>query len=171
MLDDVACPDPAIIVEYARSTLAAEDVSGVETHLSRCPRCLQAFVEHPRPALSPSIPGCHIVKEIGRGRFGVVYKAWWLKDVPRLVALKVLSYAGWMERSRFERESAVLKRIDSPWIVKCFDSGEVGDALYFIMDLVDGVHLDKYLASADGSLNEKLIVFQRSQSEAISEQP
>ena len=90
----------------------------------------------------------------------MVYKAWWLRGKPRIVALKVLTSAGGMEKSRFDREIAVLRRIDSPWIVKCLDSGTIGEATYFIMDFVEGVHLDEYLRSCGGDLEGKLAVFQ-----------
>jgi CHASE2 domain-containing sensor protein len=161
MLENAACPDPAKLTDYARNTLAPQDVRLLDEHLARCQCCLTRFAELPRPALGPQVPGCRVIKEIGRGRFGVVYKAWRLTENPRLVALKVLSYAGEMERNRFEREIAVLKKINSPWIVKCLESGAAGDTLYFIMDFVEGIQLDEYLASSGGSLSERLAVFQR----------
>ncbi|MCH8147721.1 MAG: protein kinase [Planctomycetes bacterium] len=102
-----------------------------------------------------------MVSEIGRGRFGVVYKAWWVKDAPRIVALKILSGASAMEINRFDREIAVLRKIDSPHIVKCLDAGVTGESHYFVMDYVLGTHLDEYLNDRTESLSEKLAVFER----------
>lgn len=155
------CPDAGRVAAYAREGVAREDATALDKHFTNCRTCLDRFFELGRRSLAPNIPGCRIVSEIGRGRFGVVYKAWWLKDTPRLVALKVLACPGDMEKNRFEREIAVLKKVDSPWIVQCLDSGMVGDALYFVMDYVEGTHLDKYLGSSTRILTEKLAVFQR----------
>jgi len=102
-----------------------------------------------------------VVCEIGRGRFGVVYKAWWMKDTPRLVALKILTVAGDMEVHRFDREISVLQRIESPHIVKCLHAGESAGSHYFVMDYVRGTHLDEFLRTRTTGLPEKLRVFQR----------
>lgn len=155
------CPDRSRITAYSRTELSADEAASVEKHLSVCPACLREFATLGHRALAPEVPGCQIVKEIGRGRFGVVYKAWRLNEPPRIVALKVLSCPGEMEKSRFDREIAVLKRLDSPSIVKCLDSGETGDAVYFVMDYVEGVHLDAYTESSSDDLNSKLRVFER----------
>lgn len=165
------CPDPVKLAEYARNNLGREDTPALDEHLAACRACLDRFLELGKRSLVPDIPGCHVVKEIGRGRFGAVYKAWWLKDKPRTVALKILTCPGEMEKSRFDREIAVLTKLDSPWIVKCLDSGVAawplqsrfagGDALYYVMDLVEGVHLDEYLEASTHDLKGKLTVFQR----------
>ncbi len=155
------CPDPARLAEHAQDALPPADATVFDRHLAECRRCLHHFLELGKRSLAPEIPHCYIRKEIGRGASGVVYKAWWLKGEPRIVALKVVSCAGDMEKDRFDREIAVLQRIDSPGIVKCLDSGASGDARYYVMDFVEGVHLDKYLASCHGGLSEKLAVFER----------
>ncbi|MBU0717240.1 MAG: protein kinase [Planctomycetes bacterium] len=155
------CPDQAKLDQHARDDLTPAEGTTLDCHLRECRPCLDQYVKISKPAFTPEIPDCHVVKEIGRGRFGVVYKAWWLKDQPRIVALKVLSLGGEMERTRFNREISVLKKIDSPGIVKCLDSGLAGDACYYIMDHVQGVHLDEYMSVAGRSLNDKLAVFER----------
>ncbi len=161
MLRTPTCPDPTRLADHAQSNLGRQDAVALDEHLTGCRSCLDRFFELGRQSLTPTIPGCHVVKEIGRGRFGIVYKAWWLTDQPRTVALKVLTCPSEMETSRFNREIAVLTKLDSPWIVKCLDSGMTGDGLYYIMDFVDGVHLDEYLNTATEGLEEKLVIFQR----------
>jgi CHASE2 domain-containing sensor protein len=155
------CISSAKLAEYAHAELASEEVATLEAHLAECPSCFGEFVDQDHRSLLPSIPNCRVVQEIGRGRFGVVYKAWWLSDHPKIVALKLLSSAGQMEQDRFDREVAVLKRIDSPGIVKCLESGCTEDAKYYIMDYVEGVHLDEYLASTSHDMHRKLAVFQQ----------
>ena len=156
-----ACPPAADLSYHARAELPCGDAARLDRHLGECPPCLRTFLESAHETLVPQIPDCHVVSEIGRGRFGIVYKAWWLKDPPRVVALKVLSGAGQMERSRFEREIAVLKKIDSPGIVRCLESRVTSDAAYYVMEFVHGVHLDEYVTKSAASLVQKLRVFER----------
>ncbi len=155
------CPDIEAIAAYAKDRLGTQRSADLDQHLSRCRACLQQYFELGRESMLPEIKDCRIVKEIGRGRFGVVYKAWWMKGQPRVVALKVLSALGDMERERFDREINVLERIESPWIVKCLESGTVNDTQYYVMDHVNGTHLDEYLAEQCETLIEKLTIFQR----------
>ncbi|MFQ5463564.1 MAG: protein kinase, partial [Phycisphaerae bacterium] len=110
----MGCPPHAKLLAHARDELAPSDATRLDAHLAECGACLDAYVELGKNAPLPKIPGCHVVEELGRGRFGVVYKAWWLEEQPRLVALKILSNPGDMEVSRFEREIAVLRKIRSP---------------------------------------------------------
>ncbi|MHC5111542.1 MAG: serine/threonine protein kinase [Planctomycetota bacterium] len=133
----------------------------LDTHFSSCHACLYKFVEAGRNPLIPTIPGYHIVKEVGRGRFGVVYKAWRTKDTPAVVALKILSEPGDMEVSRFDREIAVLKRIESSGVVRCIDSGTHGDLIYLVMDFIEGQHLDVFFKTRTATLGDKLRVFER----------
>jgi hypothetical protein len=65
-----------------------------------------------------------------------------------------------MERGRFDREIAVLLKIESKWIVHLLDAGETDDVRYYVMDFVEGVHLDKFMLSSDRSLVEKLTTFE-----------
>lgn len=161
MVADSECPPSTKLKEYAGNDLPFNDAVALEAHFAHCRTCLDRFVELGRQSLAPQIPNCHVVKEIGRGRFGVVYKAWRLGDAPRMVALKVLNRPGEMEQSRFDREITVLKRLDSPGIVKCLDSGTTGDSMYYVMELVEGVHLDECLESSQDDLPAKLAVFER----------
>ena len=153
------CLDSRMLTGYAGNDLPIDDAIHVEQHLGECEACLAQYLKLGRQTPTMQIPDCRFVKEIGRGRFGVVYKAWWTCGRPRIVALKLLSCPSEMERSRFNREVAVLKKLDCPSIVKCLDSGTVGEAVYYVMDLVDGVHLDEYIKESTHNLAEKLTVF------------
>ncbi|HUU83496.1 MAG TPA: protein kinase [Phycisphaerae bacterium] len=161
MIDRAGCPDRTTLERHARHELSSDEAGTVDWHLTSCRDCLDRVLELHGRSLIPDIPDCHAVKEIGRGRFGVVYKAWWWRDSPRLVALKVLNRGGRMEEGRFDREIAVLQRIDAPGIVKCLHSGTAGGTKYYLMDYVEGAHLDDYLTTSGGDLNAKLLVLQR----------
>ncbi len=155
----MGCPPHARLLAHARDELAPAEATRLDGHLSDCGTCLDTYIELGKNAPMPKIPGCHVVKELGRGRFGVVYKAWWLEERPRLVALKILSNPGDMEVSRFDREIAVLRKIRSPGIVRCLGSGESGKLRYLMMDYVEGRHLDEIIKDRSLSLIEKLEVF------------
>ncbi len=160
----MSCPVDQALARYTQNELDGDQTRAVDRHLSECRKCLDKFVALGRRSPVPEIPGCRIVKELGRGRFGIVYKAWSLNGTPKIVALKILSYPGEMESSRFEREIAVLRRIDSSGVVKCLDAGTSGDSHYLIMDFVEGVHLDEYFsqdAPVAQHLTDKLRVFQK----------
>lgn len=155
-----SCPDPATLDAHAAGLLPRSRIAPTDQHLAACRACLDRYLAVLNSPLTPAIPDCRVVAELGRGAAGIVYKAWWLQDAPRLVALKVLHLPGETEKDRFDREIAVLRHIDSPWIARCLRSGAVGEARYFIMDYVQGVHLDAYLKGREGAA-AKIAVFQR----------
>ncbi|MER6594622.1 serine/threonine-protein kinase, partial [Micromonospora purpureochromogenes] len=76
------------------------------------------------PGAALGIDGCTDAVEVGRGGFGVVYRAW-QPDFARWVAVKVLA-ADWYgpSRARFERELRMLGRLsDHPHIVTLHQAG------------------------------------------------
>ncbi|WP_167667564.1 serine/threonine-protein kinase [Micromonospora narathiwatensis] len=76
------------------------------------------------PDVALGIDGCTDAVEVGRGGFGVVYRAW-QTDYSRWVAVKVLA-ADWAgpSRARFERELQTLGRLsDHPHIVTLHQAG------------------------------------------------
>ena len=101
--------------------------------------------------LSPDIiPGYSIVAERQRGGQGVVYEAFH-HATRRRVAIKVLHATGpgSSSRARFEREVEILAQLRHPNIVGIHDSAQTGDRLYYVMDLVDGEPLDRWIARRD----------------------
>ncbi|MEU4693826.1 serine/threonine-protein kinase [Actinoplanes sp. NPDC023714] len=84
------------------------------------------------------VPGCEDLTEIGRGGFGVVYRAW-QPDFQRTVAVKVLDL-GRVDESRFEREVRALGRLSGhPHIVTVHQAGRTGTgAPYILMAYEEG---------------------------------
>jgi serine/threonine protein kinase len=84
-----------------------------------------------------------IVKEIGRGSMGVVYKA----EDPNLdlvVALKVLRQDRLTSDPfvrRFLSEAKALGRLDHPNIVRVFNVDQDGDTVYITMEFIEGESL------------------------------
>ena len=78
-------------------------------------------------------------EEIGRGGMAVVYRARDLRH-GRDVAFKVLlpEIAAAVGPGRFLREVELAARLTHPTILPVFDSGQVGEFLYYVMPFIDG---------------------------------
>lgn len=115
---------------------------------------------HTRSADVPAhiFPGYKILGKVHRGGQGTVYKAI-QESTGKTVAIKVLhagALAGAGSKARFQREVAVLAKLNHPHIVAVQDSGSVEDVHYFVMEYVEGEHLDVY-AEHSGSDQRALL--------------
>ena len=84
--------------------------------------------------------GYEVVRELGRGGMGVVYRAHQVA-LDRTVALKVIRSGGFAteaERRRFRNEAEAVAQLDHPHIVPIFEVGESRGLHYFSMKLVAG---------------------------------
>ena len=93
------------------------------------------------------IPGYRIQRLIGAGASARVYLAV-QQAYPRLVAIKLLSpdaAASPEALRRFEREAALVKRLDHPNIVRVFDAGLHGEIPYLAMEYLRGGDLNSNL--------------------------
>ena len=81
-------------------------------------------------------------RELGQGGMATVYLAHDLKH-DRDVAIKVLraDVAQTVGAERFLREIRMAARLSHPHILPLFDSGQVDDALYYVMPVVRGESL------------------------------
>ncbi|HKD13677.1 MAG TPA: protein kinase, partial [Candidatus Angelobacter sp.] len=90
-----------------------------------------------------------VLGELGRGGMGIVYKATDVK-MDRVVAIKVMTIhgAGRDEyQERFLREAKSIAKMQHPNIVVVHDYGYHNGAPYMVMEYVEGVPLDKVIAS------------------------
>jgi eukaryotic-like serine/threonine-protein kinase len=96
---------------------------------------------------SPKLPGCEVLRELGRGGMGIVYLAR-QPALDRLVAVKVLrtmARADQQECLRFIREIQSAARLRHPHIVQLYEVGEVDGQPYCLLEYMEG-----------GSLAERL---------------
>ncbi len=84
--------------------------------------------------------------ELGRGGMATVYLA---RDIPQgqPVAVKIMhpAVATALGAERFLREIEIARSMAHPLIVPLFESGEAGDALYYIMPYLEGESLSARL--------------------------
>lgn len=98
-------------------------------------------------AVGESLSGYDVLRERHRGGQGVVYEAL-QRGTKRKVAIKVLYDTpgpASTSRRRFEREIEVLSHLRHPNVVTIHDSGESGGRFYYVMDLVVGMPLDRWV--------------------------
>lgn len=97
-----------------------------------------------------------IVRLLGQGGFGAVYRAWDLRlSMP--VALKENLEVSQESQKQFEREARILANLNHPNLPRVTDHFMIeGQGQYLVMDFVEGDDLDKKLEQ--GALTESLAV-------------
>jgi eukaryotic-like serine/threonine-protein kinase len=113
-----------------------------------------------------SVGPYRIEAAIGQGGMGAVYRAARQgEDFTQTVALKLIqSYlrggsAGKSIAERFRRERQILARLEHPNIARLLDGGEWKGRLYLVMELVDGVAVDRYCQEQGLGVNDKVRLF------------
>ncbi len=105
-----------------------------------------------------SIPELAFDGELGRGAYGIVYRARW-RD--RLVAVKLLrtdlAQASPEVVRRFWREAAALARIRSPNLPAVYEADAVDGGPYLIMEFIEGRPLAQVLVEG-GALREPAVL-------------
>eukprot|EP01038_Epipyxis_sp_PR26KG_P009554 gene9554-12867_t len=77
-----------------------------------------------------------IQEELGHGSFGVVYKG--ISKIDKsIVAIKMM-HVSKVNRQDLREEVNILRRLDHPFIMKCYDLFEEGPDLYEVLELLDG---------------------------------
>jgi Protein kinase domain len=89
-----------------------------------------------------------LIRELGRGGMGIVYKARQI-SLNRPVAVKMIKSAALAsddELRRFQNEAEAVAQLNHPHIVPILEVGNHDDLSYFSMRLIGGKSLDKKLA-------------------------
>jgi tetratricopeptide (TPR) repeat protein/predicted Ser/Thr protein kinase len=89
-----------------------------------------------------------LLRELGAGGMGVVFKAW-QTDLRRLVALKFIRGVEAQEDlERFFREAQLAATLSHPAIAPIYESGVHDGKHFFAMQYVEGMTLDRWVATA-----------------------
>ncbi len=97
---------------------------------------------------APAVPGFEIQAEVGRGAFGVVYRAV-QAGLGRTVALKMLREGAPGDHdqlARFRREAETVARLRHPNVVAVYEVGEAAGRAYFALEYAEGGSLAERLA-------------------------
>jgi serine/threonine protein kinase len=91
------------------------------------------------------VPGYEILQWIGRGGMGVVFRAR-QKSLDRVVAIKTVPVTQMHDPTalaRFEQEAQAVGRLRHPNIVAAYDFGRHAGRLYFVMELIEGLDVER----------------------------
>ena len=100
-----------------------------------------------------NIENFEIIKELGRGGYGIVYKAH-DRALNRMVAIKVLHPLLLMDQdliSRFKTEAQIAAKLEHPNLVQIYEFAENDGRAYFVMSYMSGGSL-KDLLEKNGAL-------------------
>lgn len=105
--------------------------------------------------------------EIGRGKFGTVYKCK-EKTSGLQLAAKFVSIPKKEDRRNVEREVEIMRELQHPRLIQLYDAFENGKMMYVILELIEGGELFERVIDDDFILTEKsCTVFMRQICEGI----
>jgi len=154
----VAPPDPVVAVpdrtERWQRLRACVDLL---RRTSRARHAVQILPAEPAEQGSRALGRFQIVRELGRGGFGVVF----LADDPMLgrrVALKVPRLEALADpglRERFLREARAAASLDHPNVVPVYEAGQVGLVCYIVSAYCPGPTLAAWLRDHNGPVDPR----------------
>ena len=104
-----------------------------------------------------------LMDRIGSGGMGVVYKAIRADDeFSKLVAVKIVQDSDPVTVARLRQERQILAGLEHPHIARLLDGGTTADGRPFlVMEYVDGVPIDRYVAERQPPLAEILELYRK----------
>jgi serine/threonine protein kinase/formylglycine-generating enzyme required for sulfatase activity len=103
---------------------------------------------------APKLPGYILTELMGEGAYGQAWRAWQIRT-RKEVAVKIFLHRNGLDWIFLQREVERLTRLDRhPHIVSLLDVNLEGDPPYYVMDLIGGGSLQKFV-NPDSPLLEK----------------
>jgi len=97
-----------------------------------------------------------IIKLLGQGGFGAVYRAW-DTSMEKPCAIKENLEASEAAQRQFKREALLLGNLSHPNLPRVTDHFTIpSQGQYLVMDFIEGLNLEEILARNKGALQEKL---------------
>ncbi|GIW99676.1 MAG: serine/threonine protein kinase [Pirellulaceae bacterium] len=137
--------------------LPPRPVGGAATHIDSAPAPQRAH-----PELGKAVGRYHLVELIGEGGMGQIYRAHPHNLTEPPVAIKFMRPAVDTRNMvlRFQAESDALRRLEHPGIARFLDAGVTDDGVpYYVMELIRGDSLDKFLRRHSLSVQARLELF------------
>ncbi|VVC38162.1 Hypothetical protein CINCED_3A012222 [Cinara cedri] len=105
--------------------------------------------------------------EIGRGKFGTVFKCR-EKATGLMLAAKFVGIVHKQDRRNVEREVEIMCELQHPRLIQLYDAFEANNAMCFILELVEGGELFERVIGDDFVLTEKAVtIFMRQICEGV----
>ncbi len=153
------CPERELIEAYAHDRLDAAGRRQAQRILEQSEPCRELF-RRLTAGRYPRLPNYTIIGQVGKGGFGVVYKAvHHAKE--RTEALKVLFSKTPLLTSYFQNEVHLIARLKHPNIATLFEAQLSTPPLYYTMEFVEGERLNEYLKGHEASLAERIEIIKK----------
>lgn len=107
-----------------------------------------------------------LTEEIGRGGYGIVYRAYHEDNISEPVAVKIIEDSGNLDSLLIEPE--LLSRLNHPNIISLKDFFIYAGKLVLVTEYIDGVDLQSYLSHRGKLTVEEVIVFLTQMANALA---
>ncbi|MBI4606681.1 MAG: protein kinase [Planctomycetes bacterium] len=141
---------------YCRSPFTVASPAPREAVCSSCGNPFRIEADEVTAEVPERLGRFQLLQVLGRGAFGVVYKAL-DPDLDRLVAVKVPrsgGFAGPGEEERFLREARSAARLRHPGIVQVHEVAEEGGLPYIVSECIEGRTLEAVIAEGRPGFRE-----------------
>ena len=152
------CSQRELVEGLARGELTGERYAQAVRTLEQSEPCRELY-RHLTAGHFPLMPDYTILEQVGKGGFGVVYKAIH-HTKERVEALKVLFSKTPILTSYFQNEVHLIARLRHPNIATLYEAQLSTPPLYYTMEFVEGQRLNEYLGEHDVALAERIQILQ-----------